>query len=233
MSFIHEGGKSYGIIATQALVPLEPGESKSIAWNQKDGGEDGEQAIPGNYRASVGPGSFADFKIQGPTIDVNIIIVNKINNQIRNYFITTIPLPSCTTLQERTIPLGPGTMANNGTRLLSIFNPCRLVDGSAIFNLPSNNNLNLLAVDLEGSGSNIQAHKAVVIELQRTQTITNDQTLYKVDLNQTMTGISVVTGKIDIIQDINALFLWNYSPRQINFVNENSMILNATLSSSN
>ena len=68
---------------------------KERAWNQKDGGEEGEQAIPGNYRASANSRSFADFKIQEPlppTIDVKIIIVNKINNQIRKYYITITPL---------------------------------------------------------------------------------------------------------------------------------------------
>ena len=72
-------------------------------------------------------------------------------------------------------------MASKGMRVLAAFDPCRLVDGGAILNLPSsNNNLKLLAVDLEGSGSNAEVHKAVVMDLQRIQRITNDQILYNV-----------------------------------------------------
>jgi len=233
-------GKSYGIISTQALVPLEPGESRSITWSQNDAG--GEQAIAGNYRASVGPDSFADFKIQkllsppppsSSLPPINIVIVTEINTQIKNYYstITTPTLTSCTTPQEKTIPLGPGTMASKGMRVLAVFDPCRLVDGGAILNLP-NNNLKLLAVDLEGSGSNAEVHKAVVMDLQRIQRITNNQVLYNIGFRGTVTGESPITDKTDTIQDINALFLWNDSTRRINFVNDNSIALNAILSSS-
>jgi hypothetical protein len=38
-------GKRYGIISTQALVSLDPGESKSTAWDQKDGGEGNKQYL--------------------------------------------------------------------------------------------------------------------------------------------------------------------------------------------
>ena len=235
-------GKSYRIIATQALVHLEPGESKSIGWNQNDA--EGEQAIPGNYRASVNPDSFADFKIQkllsppppsSSLPPINIVIVTEINTQIKNYYSTiTTPTPtSCTTPQEKTIPLGPGTIANKGMRILAVFDPCRLVDGGAILNLPSsNNNLKLLAVDLEGSGSNTEVHKAVVMDLQRIQRITNNQILYNVGFRETVTGESPITDNTDTIRDINALFLWNDSTRRINFINDNSIALNAILSSS-
>jgi hypothetical protein len=111
--------------------------------------------------------------------------------------------------------------------------PCRLVDGGAILNLPSNNNnLKLLAVDLEGSGSNTEVHKAVVMDLQRIQRITNNQVIYNVGFRGTVTGESPITDNTDTIQDINTLFLWNDSTRRINFVNDNSIALNAILSSS-
>jgi hypothetical protein len=71
------------------------------------------------------------------------------------------------------------------------------------------------------------------MELQRIQRITNDQILYNVGFRETVTGESPITDNTDTIQDINALFLWNDSPGQINFVNDNSMALNAILSSSN
>ena len=73
-------------------------------------------------------------------------------------------------------------------------------------------------------------HKAVVIESQGTQRITNDQILYNVGLTGTVTGQSPITDNTDTIQDINALFLWNDSPGQINFVDDNSIALNAILS---
>jgi hypothetical protein len=90
-------------------------------------------------------------------------------------------------------------MASKGIRVLAAFNPCRLVDGGAILNLPSsNNNLKLLAVDLEGSGSDAEVHKAVVMDLQRIQRITNDQILYNVGFGETVTGES----PIQIIQTL-------------------------------
>jgi hypothetical protein len=114
---------------------------------------------------------------------IPIVIIIDINAQIRNYYNTlttttaTSTPASCTTPQDETISLGPGTMANNGIRLLAVFEPCRLIDGSAILNLPSGNNLKLLAVDLEGSANNVEVHKAVIIETQGNQRITNDQIL--------------------------------------------------------
>jgi hypothetical protein len=135
--------------------------------------------------------------------------------------------------QEKTISLGQGTIANNGMRILAVFDPCRLVDGGAILNLPSNNNnLKLLAVDLEGSGSNTEVHKAVVMDLQRIQRITNNQVLYNIGFRETVTGESPITDNTDTIRDVNALFLWNDSTRRINFVSDNSIALNAILSSS-
>jgi hypothetical protein len=73
----------------------------------------------------------------------------QINTQIKNYYSTTTTptLTSCTTPQEKTIPLGPGIIANKGMRILAVFDPCRLIDGGAILNLPnSNNNLKDLVV---------------------------------------------------------------------------------------
>jgi len=180
---------------------------------------------------------------------INIKIINQINSQIRNYYTTAAattttttssitPTTLCTTPQENTISLAPGTMVSNGVRLLATFDPCHIVDGGAILNLPdssNNNNLKLLAVDLEGSGTNnnIEVHKAVVMELQRIQRITNDQTLYNVGFARTITGESAISDNTaeDTIQDINALFLWNNSPRQINFIEDNSIVFNAILSS--
>jgi hypothetical protein len=90
-------------------------------------------------------------------------------------------------------------------------------------------------IDLEGSNTNnIKVHKAVVMELQRIQRITNDQTLYNVGFARTITGESAISDSTaeDTIQDINALFLWNNSPRQVNFIDDNSMAFNVILSSS-
>jgi hypothetical protein len=243
-------GESFGLgIALQVITELPPGESRTFQWNQKVNNE-GEQVKSGNYRVSVAGAiasigntpvyANADFKIvpsqPPPPPPINVVIVNQINTEIKNYYsTTTTPTPtSCTTPQEKAISLGPGTMTNNGIRVLAVFDPCRLVDGGAIFNLPNNNNnLKLLAVDLEGSGSNAEVHKVVVMELQRIQRITNDQILYNIGFRETVTGESPITDNTDTIEDINALFLWNDSPGQINFVDDNSVALNAILSSSN
>ncbi|HEU4824535.1 MAG TPA: hypothetical protein VFS97_14020 [Nitrososphaeraceae archaeon] len=157
--------------------------------------------------------------------EINIIIVNEINRQIRQ--IATPATTTCTP-QEKTVTLGPSTMAKNGLRLLATFDPCRLTGGGAILNLPDSNNdqLKLVAVDLEGQ----QTHRAVVIDLQKVQQITNDQTLYNADFTRTITGLSAATNKMDTIRDINALVLWNDSPSQVNFEDDNSVVLNAILS---
>jgi hypothetical protein len=81
-------------------------------------------------------------------------------------------------------------------------------------------------------GSNTEVHKAVVMDLQRIKSITNNEVLYNVGFRGTVTGESPITDTTDTIQDINALFLWNDSTRRINFVNDNSIALNAILSSS-
>ncbi len=109
---------------------------------------------------------------------------------------------------------------------MATFDPCRLIDGDAILNLPdSNGELKLVAVDLDGQ----QTHKAVVVDLQEIQQVTNDQTLYNANFTGTITGLSAASNKIDTIRDVNALVLWNDSSGQINFVDDNSVVLNAIL----
>ena len=84
-----------------------------------------------------------------------------------------------------------------------------------------------MAVDLEGG----EMHKAVEVNLQKINAITDDQTFYNAQFAKTITGVSPVTDKEDTIQEINSLVLLNDSPRSINFVNDNSVALNAVLSS--
>jgi hypothetical protein len=91
----------------------------------------------------------------------------------------------------------------------------------------ANNNLKLVAVDLQG----YELHKAVEVDLRKVQTMASDQTLFNADFAETITGLSPVTNQEDIIQDINSLFLFNDSPGQINFVDDNSMAFNAILAS--
>jgi hypothetical protein len=60
---------------------------------------------------------------------INIMIVNEINKVVAS----TAETATCTP-QEKTVTLGPSTMANNGIRLLAAFDPCRLIDGGAVLN---------------------------------------------------------------------------------------------------
>lgn len=154
--------------------------------------------------------------------DIDITIVDEIINKIKQVKTTTstAQIASSCTSQSSTISLGPGSVAERGVRLLTTFNPCILTGGGAILNLPdSNNNVKLVAVDLEGD----EMHKAVVIDLQKVQTITSDQTLYTADFERNMTGLSPITNKVDTKQDINSLVLLNDSPGQINFIDDNSI----------
>jgi hypothetical protein len=73
-------------------------------------------------------------------------------------------------------------------------------------------------------------HKAVEIDLQKVQTMAGGQTRYTADFAQTITGLSPVTNEVDTIEDTNSLVLLNDSPRQMNFVDDNSVAFNAILS---
>ena len=157
-------------------------------------------------------------------IYIDIYIINEINNKVRQIKST----PTTCTPQQSTVTLGPGSIAAKGVRVLATFDPCILSGGGAVLNLPdSNNNLKLVAVDLEGG----EMHKAVEVNLQRINTITNDQTFYNAQFAKSITGMSPVTDRIDTLQEINSLVLLNDSPGQIDFVNDNSLSLNAVLSS--
>ena len=156
--------------------------------------------------------------------DIDVIIVNEITNKIKE--VKTTQTASCTP-QSSTITLGPGSIAEKGVRVLASFDPCILTGGGAILNLPdSDNNLKLVAVDLEGG----KMHKAVEIDLQKVQTMAGGQTLYTADFAQTITGLSPVTNEVDTIEDTNSLVLLNDLPRQMNFVDDNSVAFNAILS---
>ena len=157
-------------------------------------------------------------------IYIDIYIVNEINDEIKQVKSS----PTTCTPQQSTVELGPGSIAAKGVKVLATFDPCILTGGGAVLNLPdSNNNLKLVAVDLEGD----KMHKAVEVNLQKVNTITDDQTFYNAQFAKTITGVSPVTDKVDTIQEINSLVLLNDSPRSINFVNDNSISLNAVLSS--
>ena len=161
--------------------------------------------------------------------DIDIIIVDEITNKIKEVKTTTstAQIASSCTPQSATITLGPGSIDKRAVRVLTTFNPCILTDGGAILNLPdSNNSLKLVAVDLEGD----EMHKAVVIDLQKIQTMTSDRTLYTADFERTMTGLSPITNEVDTIQDINSLVLLNDSSGQINFTDDNSIAFSAILS---
>jgi hypothetical protein len=155
-------------------------------------------------------------------IYIEITIVNEINNKIRQI------APSTCTPHQSTINLGPGSIAAKGVRVFAVFEPCILSGGSAILNLPdSNDNLRLVAVDLQG-GSTL---KAVEVNLQKISVISNDQTFYKTDFARTMTGLSPITNKADTVQEINALVLLNESAEPVFFVGDNSIALNAIVTS--
>jgi hypothetical protein len=181
----------------------------------------GEPCPPGYERISndeSGPCRL----IPEENIYIDIWIITEINNQIKR--VSTTPT-SCTP-QDTTIALGPGSIASKGVRVLAAFDPCILSGGGAVLNLPdSNNNLKLVAVDLEGD----EMHKAVEVSLQKINTITDDQTFYNTQFTRSMTGMSPITDKIDTVQDINSLVLLNDSPGQIDFVSDNSMAFNAVL----
>jgi hypothetical protein len=149
--------------------------------------------------------------------------VNEINNKIRQ-----IATPTTCTPHQSTIALDPGSIAAKGVRVVALFEPCFLSGGSAILNLPDSNDiLRLVAVDLQG-GSTL---KAVEVNLQKISVISNDQIFYKTDFTRTLTGLSPITNKADTVQEINALVLLNESAEPVFFVSDNSIALNAIMTS--
>jgi hypothetical protein len=117
-------------------------------------------------------------------------------------------------------------MENGGARILAAFEPCVLTDGTVILNLPDEPGIQLVAANIQGG----QTTQSAIVPMQRIAPITEDQTLYTVDLNEQMTGADPATGdQVNLNGNINALFLLNIGGQAVEMSGDNSIALNAIL----
>jgi hypothetical protein len=120
---------------------------------------------------------------------------------------------------EETIPL-IGTIASSDSRLLSTFDPFRLVGGSVIIylptsNIPSPNPIQILALDGDSNEMAILQSSKIPIE----------GNAYKIVLAAAFSGINPATGNQVNVDNIKALFLINNSNQPVTFGFGSSMAL--------
>jgi hypothetical protein len=120
---------------------------------------------------------------------------------------------------EETIPL-QGTIASSNSRLLSTFDPFRLVGGSVIIylptsNIPSPNPIQILALDGDSNEMAILQSSKMPI----------GGNAYKIVLAAAFSGINPTTGNQINVDNIKALFLFNNSNQPIAFGSGSSVAL--------
>ena len=98
------------------------------------------------------------------------------------------------------------TMNPNETRLLGDFYPCYIEDGSVTLNIPDTQNIKLAVLSMDEIGN---YYKTALINPIKIQKINSNQTLFTVELDNTMTGINPNTGQRTSVTNINGLALYN------------------------
>jgi hypothetical protein len=92
-------------------------------------------------------------------------------------------------------------------------------------NIPNNLNLKLAAVYIDKNGGN--NHAGTLINPVKVQTISKNQGLFTVELDDTMKGINPVTGQTTTLTKINGLALYNNGDKPIQFKSGNIVALTA------
>ena len=127
--------------------------------------------------------------------------------------------------QTENIPL-TGTLEPQGIRLLADLDPCLIKDGSITLNIPNTKEIKLAVMYLDKTGNN---HKGALINPVQIQALSNNQGLFKLDLDQIMMGKDPKTGEITTLTKINGLALYNNGESFIQFGASNSVALTAIL----
>ena len=127
--------------------------------------------------------------------------------------------------QTENIPL-TGTLEPQGIRLLADLDPCLIKDGSITLNIPNTKEIKLAVMYLDKTGNN---HKGALINPVQIQALSNNQGLFKLDLDQIMMGKDPKTGEITTLTKINGLALYNNGESFIQFEASNSVALTAIL----
>jgi hypothetical protein len=117
-------------------------------------------------------------------------------------------------------------MESGGARILAAFEPCVLTDGTVVLNLPDEQGIQVVAANLAGG----QSTQSAIVPIQRIAPITEGQALYTVDLSGQLTGQDPATGDpVTLNGNINALFLLNAGGQNVDLSGDNSVALNAIL----
>jgi hypothetical protein len=163
-----------------------------------------------------------------------IVTTNINNNQItfsnggftvQNTAGAVTPTSSDCPPQSATIVLGPSPMQRGGARILAALDPCVLTDGTVVFNLPDEQDIQLVAANIQG----VQTTQLAVVPMKRIAPITQGQTLFTADLSGQITGPDPATGNpVTLNGNINALFLWN-GGQNVELSGDNSAALSAIL----
>ena len=112
--------------------------------------------------------------------------------------------------------------------LVADFYPCELKDGRATLNLPNNPNLEFVVMHLDRQGKD---HEGIAVEMDKLQSLSNNNALFIVDFDAEMTGKNPVTGKTKTLKDINSIALYNKSQQTIDFKSGNGLAISAVLKS--
>jgi hypothetical protein len=154
--------------------------------------------------------------------NIDVDYTNKENNNEINQ--VEVKDNKCPT-QSETIQLNDKISAF-GVIILAGYEPCKVKDGSVTLNLPSNPNLTFTVIHFD---DNSEDQKGAMVDLAKVHDIGSENTLYKVELDDSMTGIEPVTNKKVTIQDINTLALFNNGKETIEFKSDNSVAITSIL----
>ncbi|MGH9981407.1 MAG: hypothetical protein ACRD6U_07630, partial [Nitrososphaeraceae archaeon] len=119
-----------------------------------------------------------------------------------------------------------GTLEPQGLRLLADLDPCLIQDGSITLNMPNTEDIKIAVMYLDKTGNN---HKGALINPKQIQALSNNQGLFKLDLDQFMMGKDPKTGEITTLTKINGLALYNNGDILIQFGPNNAAALTAIL----
>jgi hypothetical protein len=157
-------------------------------------------------------------------INNNVIIVRGFDNIEREIFV--IGDANICPAQNSTVTLS-GKINPNETRLLGDFYPCYIEDGSVTLNIPDTQNIKLAVLSMDEIGNYYQT---ALIDSIKIQKINANQTLFTVELDNSMTGINPNTGQRTSVTNINGLALYNDGNNTVQFTSAGNNIAALTAS---
>ena len=127
--------------------------------------------------------------------------------------------------QSTSIPL-TGKIGPETPLLIGDFYPCELKDGRATLNIPETWDLQFVVMHIDRDGED---HHGIAVEMEKIESLSKDNALYVVNLDDSMEGEDPLTGEWTRLNDINAIALYNYSEESIDFKLGNSLAITAVL----